>query len=140
MPRHSPYALFSLIFLLLRLDLTSLKRKLYYPFLFLKFSSFFDSLYAVFNVLSQPSAGTHLSVPMPLFGTWFGGLSDFGLVLAYARNKRSLFPLRLTYTHKVYMVGSSGLEPPTSRLSGARSNRLSYEPWLFVVLAHLKLW
>ena len=26
------------------------------------------------------------------------------------------------------MVGSSGLEPPTSRLSGARSNQLSYEP------------
>ena len=28
-------------------------------------------------------------------------------------------------------MGSSGLEPPTSRLSGARSNRLSYEPILF---------
>ena len=28
----------------------------------------------------------------------------------------------------VWVVGSSGLEPPTSRLSGARSNRLSYEP------------
>ena len=27
-----------------------------------------------------------------------------------------------------YLVGSSGLEPPTSRLSGARSNHLSYEP------------
>ena len=26
------------------------------------------------------------------------------------------------------MVGSSGLEPPTLRLSGARSNHLSYEP------------
>ena len=26
------------------------------------------------------------------------------------------------------VVGPSGLEPPTSRLSGARSNRLSYEP------------
>jgi hypothetical protein len=26
------------------------------------------------------------------------------------------------------VVGSSGLEPPTSRLSGVRSNRLSYEP------------
>ena len=26
------------------------------------------------------------------------------------------------------LVGSSGLEPPTSRLSGARSNLLSYEP------------
>ena len=28
------------------------------------------------------------------------------------------------------VVGSSGLEPPTSRLSGARSNQLSYEPVL----------
>ena len=26
------------------------------------------------------------------------------------------------------MVGSSGLEPPTSRLSGVCSNRLSYKP------------
>ena len=30
----------------------------------------------------------------------------------------------------VCLVGSSGLEPPTSRLSGARSNHLSYEPIL----------
>ena len=28
------------------------------------------------------------------------------------------------------LVGSSGLEPPTSRLSGVRSNHLSYEPVL----------
>ena len=27
-----------------------------------------------------------------------------------------------------HLVGSSGLEPPTSRLSGVRSNHLSYEP------------
>ena len=26
------------------------------------------------------------------------------------------------------LVGLGGLEPPTSRLSGVRSNRLSYEP------------
>ena len=31
-------------------------------------------------------------------------------------------------------MGSSGLEPPTSRLSGARSNHLSYEP-IYVALA-----
>ena len=30
-----------------------------------------------------------------------------------------------------FLVGSSGLEPPTSRLSGARSNHLSYEPIQF---------
>ena len=28
-----------------------------------------------------------------------------------------------------FMVGSSGLEPPTLRLSGVRSNHLSYEPY-----------
>ena len=31
-------------------------------------------------------------------------------------------------------MGSSGLEPPTLRLSGARSNHLSYEPSLFKVV------
>jgi hypothetical protein len=28
----------------------------------------------------------------------------------------------------VYLVGLGGLEPPTSSLSGKRSNRLSYRP------------
>ena len=37
------------------------------------------------------------------------------------------------------LVGSSGLEPPTSRLSGVRSNHLSYEPisYLSVYLVSL---
>ena len=36
------------------------------------------------------------------------------------------------------VVGSSGLEPPTSRLSGVRSNQLSYEPILsFFGFLHL---
>ena len=30
--------------------------------------------------------------------------------------------------HHLMQVGLSGLEPPTSRLSGVRSNRLSYKP------------
>ena len=33
-------------------------------------------------------------------------------------------------------MGSSGLEPPTSRLSGARSNQLSYEPVCPAILIH----
>ena len=36
------------------------------------------------------------------------------------------------------LVGPSGLEPPTSCLSGTRSNLLSYEPlWLVSDLSHL---
>ena len=34
---------------------------------------------------------------------------------------------QLSYT-PMLVVGLSGLEPPTSRLSGVRSNRLSYRP------------
>ena len=42
--------------------------------------------------------------------------------------------LSAIYYPKSNVVGSSGLEPPTSRLSGVRSNRLSYEPiWLNTV-------
>ena len=33
-----------------------------------------------------------------------------------------------------WQMGLSGLEPPTSRLSGVRSNRLSYKP-LFILAA-----
>ena len=30
--------------------------------------------------------------------------------------------------YKISLVGSNGIEPSTSRLSGVRSNHLSYEP------------
>ena len=46
---------------------------------------------------------------------------------------------QLSYTPIWYIkdfeiiVGLSGLEPPTSRLSGVRSNRLSYKPLLLLL-------
>ena len=43
-----------------------------------------------------------------------------GLYSLYIRATMTMFRIKL--------VGSSGLEPPTSRLSGVRSNHLSYEP------------
>ena len=40
----------------------------------------------------------------------------------------SLFSFQSAFATFVALVGLSGLEPPTSRLSGVRSNRLSYTP------------
>ena len=37
------------------------------------------------------------------------------------------------------MVGLSGLEPPTSRLSGVRSNQLSYRPINYLLNKQSKL-
>ena len=36
------------------------------------------------------------------------------------------------FSHCEKLVGPSGLEPPTSCLSGTRSNHLSYEPSFFL--------
>ena len=53
---------------------------------------------------------------------------------AYTSYKRAFLASRLCSP----LVGSSGLEPPTSRLSGARSNHLSYEP-ILVEIRRLEL-
>ena len=39
-----------------------------------------------------------------------------------------------------WMVGLSGLEPPTSRLSGVRSNQLSYRPIKTWMLINIQNW
>ena len=44
------------------------------------------------------------------------------------RNVVLLYTQANTTKYEAKLVGSSGLEPPTSRLSGVRSNHLSYEP------------
>ena len=61
------------------------------------------------------------------------------LFVSYSSNiLYSVFNERISYFRS--LVGSSGLEPPTSRLSGARSNHLSYEPIkLFGVSLHSRL-
>ena len=49
-----------------------------------------------------------------------------GLYCRVSRAPLRLVPPLLPFRE---VVGSSGLEPPTSRLSGVRSNHLSYEPF-----------
>ena len=42
----------------------------------------------------------------------------------------SYTPIGVLLIYFLLSMGLSGLEPPTSRLSGVRSNRLSYKPFL----------
>ena len=59
-----------------------------------------------------PTGGLKLESLSNVPRTYMRGIEAFGLIP----------------TTFVVLVGSSGLEPPTSRLSGVRSNHLSYEP------------
>ena len=48
--------------------------------------------------------------------------------MQFSRYNHWLISLSLTAYMKYKPMGLSGLEPPTSRLSGVRSNQLSYDP------------
>ena len=68
---------------------------------------------------------SHLSPPQ-LYVAWWAH-AELPTKMAYVRSRViALATLRC-------VVGSSGLEPPTSRLSGVCSNQLSYEPILVEV-------
>ena len=56
-------------------------------------------------------------------------IDNFGGAASRRILKLSIFNCQLS----IELVGLSGLEPPTSRLSGGRSNRLSYKPISFNV-------
>ena len=64
----------------------------------------------------QPAGGLNTRVTLCLFG---------------------LCASRINPAHFRVLVGLSGLEPPTSRLSGVRSNRLSYKPSVNSLLKYL---
>ena len=99
MPRHSPCALLSLIFFLRSLLLSRVLFALCEQ-VFLK-----KLCFAVcFTLLPQD-------------------FKTFSLTLAFALLSKYHY-----LACKVQMVGLGGLEPPTSRLSGVRSNLLSYRP------------
>ena len=66
-------------------------------------------------------------------------ISLFGLSKNFIRLRISLLTKsKISSQALACLVGPSGLEPPTSCLSGTRSNLLSYEPmWLVSDLCHL---
>ena len=67
------------------------------------------------NIVVYPNIllfmGLHYFISFAVFVVQFSRCVLNGCLLCYRR-----------------LVGSSGFEPPTSRLSGVRSNQLSYEP------------
>ena len=61
-------------------------------------------------------------------------ITRFELVTSCLQGRRSpnwAIPPNGIFNIWFILMGLSGLEPPTSRLSGVRSNRLSYKPILF---------
>ena len=78
---------------------------------------------AVILLLQERKACVRLSfIKLSVGGLKLESLSNVPRFICCALKRFGLIP-RLSP-----LVGSSGLEPPTSRLSGARSNHLSYEP------------
>ena len=78
----------------------------------------------IFSLLSLSCTLIRFSMSIQAFYFSFELLSGFTVPWISSRSCKGRQPFG-------YLVmGSSGLEPPTSRLSGARSNLLSYEPVL----------
>ena len=102
-PRHPPCALLCLTFLFFH-DCIALQP--------CSLFSFFAS--ASFSLLSQLSASASHCLSLLSFDVSFSSLN-----IRFSRYRRDSLSVPM---------GLSGLEPPTSRLSGVRSNRLSYKP------------
>ena len=131
MPRHSPYALYSLI-------LGSLNYMRFLKFLpnygkTLK-KSIWYLLCLVFKVLSDFIKVTfEKSLLAPQNWLWWrwGESNSWPPACKAGALPTELHPhINWKPLNKVDVVGWSGLEPPTSRLSGVCSNLLSYQPIL----------
>ena len=82
---------------------------------------FFTTLFCAFNYYYLKFSSLHLLLLYSVFKVLFSGilLPFYGSSFLFAD---FLF---------IGLVGTNGLEPSTSRLSGVRSNHLSYAPFLF---------
>ena len=93
-------------------------------------------VYAVFKVHLRkwfpavPELCTSRYVPIP---NGDGGIRTLDPLLArQVLSQLSYTPMGFLFIYLgFYPMGLSGLEPPTSRLSGVRSNQLSYKPFSF---------
>ena len=143
-PRHPPCALSCLTFVIhslcnlvlscslcvLNLSLHEFCKTTFVPtYIFTRQNCFCNNLFSNLN-----------SFPYCCLLNSFLLFSSQGTFLFYEPRR---FSTKLSTKPFGFAMGSSGLEPPTSRLSGARSNRLSYEPLsvnAFPVVPRGSLW
>ena len=111
MPRHSPYALCSLNFLVL-LILLCLKIAISFCLVVFSWKDLFTT--QVLNCISFTTFVWKDQILSLLL------LSICSFSIPFSKINRKPF--------RICLVGLDGLEPSTSRLSGARSNHLSYRP------------
>ena len=124
MPRHSPYALLNLILKIC--FLSQLLSKIVSNFT-LKVLLFFKLvLFDYFCILYSFQCAL-LRKPHQLLSQ-LCALRTTDWFCLYASSRH--ITARSMNQSKAHLVGPSGLEPPTSRLSGVRSNLLSYGPVL----------
>ena len=150
MPRHPPYALCSLIgsfdMIFLHLKYTSrytrrsvsslaflancrMSSEFAFRFSFLRSFSQFSSVCSFQGALWWRWSDLNRRPPACKAGALPAELHPHVTISAFAHTG---FRPRLSHAYlSAGVVGSSGLEPPTSRLSGVRSNLLSYEPVSF---------
>ena len=83
---------------------------------------YFDLHYSIFNVHQRDVGSIYITASASYH--WHSSVLQLMFPYSHCFQNKSLF-----------LVGLSGLEPPTSRLSGVRSSLLSYKPMLLVWLA-----
>ena len=140
MPRHSPYALYSLILSSQKTFCFSgalLRTSVLVWFSWIMWVSFCSVCVWYLMPIAFCYPFRYLKKPIffllflfSIFKQHYWDLMSHG----GDKESRTLDPLlarqvlsQLSYT-PIFVVGWSGLEPPTSRLSGVRSNQLSYQP------------
>ena len=128
MPRHSPCALYSLTLRDILVLLLELCRQS---------TGYFRKIVIVTHIFSdvpQLKFTTFLQLPLKpsvaLLSSHFNTLFSFQGAISDSFEARSQNPVSwvLRSNSKLELVGPSGLEPPTLRLSVVRSSQLSYGP------------
>ena len=123
MPRHPPCALISLTYsrIMSCFSTEELFEIVFYPLNFFNWISLISSLLFRYSIFKEHLSLSDIWSHQVLFGGDEENRTPDPLL---ARQVLS----QLSYIPRPHKMGSSGLEPPTSRLSGVRSNQLSYEP------------